>query len=95
MARDPQEKYALLRSKNVHDDLVSLLVRPSRQMVLYLQFLEGLVKELGTIEPLVAGLAKLKEVLAYVGKSSPQQSPRKVQLSSSFALSLHRSDLLG
>lgn len=79
----------------MHDDLVSLLVRPSRQMVLYLQFLEGLVKELGMIEPLVAGLAKLKEVLAYVGKSSPQQSPRKVQTAVLPPRSLHRSiDLL-
>ncbi len=55
-----QEKYLILRSKNIHDDIVSLLVRPSRQAVLYLQFLEGFIKELGDVEPLTSGLAKLK-----------------------------------
>jgi hypothetical protein len=76
-----QEKYLLLRSKNIHDDFVSLLVRPSRQAVLYLQFLEGFIKEIGDVEPLSGGLAKLKEVLAHVGKSKSNSSPSSASAS--------------
>mmetsp|Transcript_53272 Transcript_53272/g.133739 ORF Transcript_53272/g.133739 Transcript_53272/m.133739 type:complete len:846 (-) Transcript_53272:86-2623(-) len=71
-----EQKYALLRQNNIHDNLVSLLCRPSRQVPIYLQCMEMLQKEYGPHPDIDAGLDKIKSVLNSIGKSSEEEMKR-------------------
>jgi len=68
-----EEVHEILRQSNVHDDLSTLLIRPSRQLTIYLQSIELLQKEYDKSNKLAAGLRKIKEVLDVVGKTEVER----------------------